>query len=51
MAHWTSENKEERYVMPLEVAEVAAVLVSDAGRMINGNVVAVSGGRGTFDIR
>jgi NAD(P)-dependent dehydrogenase (short-subunit alcohol dehydrogenase family) len=48
---WTSENKEERYVMPLEVAEVAAVLVSDAGRMINGNVVAVSGGRGTFDIR
>lgn len=48
---WTSENKEGRYVMPSEVAEVAALLVSEAGRMINGNVIAISGGRGTFDIR
>lgn len=48
---WTSENKEGRYVMPSEVAEVARLLVSDSGRMVNGNVVAVSGGRGTFDIR
>ena len=37
--------------MPSEVAEVATLLVSDAGRMANGNVVAVSGGRGTFDVR
>lgn len=48
---WTSENKEGRYVMPSEVAEVAALLVRDAGRMVNGNVIAISGGRGTFDIR
>ena len=34
-----------------EVAEVARLLVSDSGRMVNGNVVAISGGRGTFDIR
>lgn len=47
---WTSENKEGRHVMPSEVEEVATMLVSDAGRMINGNVVAASGGRGTFDI-
>lgn len=45
-----SENKEGRHVMPSEVEEVATMLVSDAGRMINGNVVAASGGRGTFDI-
>lgn len=48
---WTSENKEGRYVMPSEFSEVAALLVSDAGRMVNGNVIAISGGRGTFDIR
>lgn len=48
---WTSENLEDRYVMPTEVAELAALLVSDAGRMINGNIIAISGGRGTFDIR
>lgn len=48
---WTSENEEGRYVMPSEVAEVARLLVSDSGRMVNGNVVAISGGRGTFDIR
>ena len=48
---WTSENKEGRYIMPSEVAEVARLLVSDSGRMLNGNVIAVSGGRGTFDIR
>lgn len=48
---WTSENEEGRYVMPSEVAEVARLLVSDSGRMVNGNVVAISDGRGTFDIR
>lgn len=31
--------------------EVAALLMSDAGRMISGDAVAISGGRGTFDIR
>ena len=48
---WTSENKEGCYVVSDEVAEVVSLLVSDAGRMVNGNVVTVSGGRGTFDIR
>lgn len=48
---WAADNTMERYVMPSEVAEVAKLLVSDAGRMITGNIVAISGGRGTFDIR
>lgn len=33
------------------LGEVAKLLVSDSGWMVNGNVAAVSGGRVTFDIR
>lgn len=33
------------------LGEVAKLLVSDSGWMVNGNVAAVSDGRVTFDIR
>ena len=47
----TNENGMNRLIMPDEVANLAKLLVSDAGKMINGEVVHISGGRGTFDIR
>lgn len=48
---YTSENYMGRYVMPEEVGNVAKFLVSDMGNMVIGDVISVSGGRGTFDIR
>ena len=48
---YSEENKVGRFILPEEVAEVAKLLVSPAGDMIVGEVVPVSGGRGTFDIR
>lgn len=45
------ENGLGRYIMPVEVANVAKLLVSDAGDMIVGETIRVSGGRGVFDIR
>lgn len=48
---YSEENKMGRFILPEEVAEVAKLLVSPAGDMIIGEVVPVSGGRGTFDIR
>lgn len=48
---YSEENKVGRFILPEEVAEVAKLLVSPAGDMIIGEVVPVSGGRGTFDIR
>ena len=47
----SDENKEGRLVMPDEVANLAKLLVSDCGNMITGEVISVSAGRGTFDIR
>ena len=47
----SNENGMNRLIMPGEVATLAKLLVSDAGKMIDGEVVHISGGRGTFDIR
>ena len=47
----SNENGMNRLIMPDEVATLANLLVSDAGKMIDGEVVHISGGRGTFDIR
>lgn len=47
----TDENKVGRYIMPDEVASLVKLIVSDCGNMITGEVIAISGGRGTFDIR
>lgn len=47
----SAENGMNRLIMPDEVATLAKLLVSDAGKMINGEVVHISAGRGTFDIR
>ena len=47
----SEENGMNRLIMPDEVATLAKLLVSDAGKMIDGEVVHISAGRGTFDIR
>lgn len=47
----SEENGMNRLVMPDEVATLARLLVSDAGKMIDGEIVHISAGRGTFDIR
>ena len=47
----SNENGMNRLIMPDEVASLAKLLVSDAGKMIDGEVIHISGGRGTFDIR
>lgn len=47
----SEENGMNRLIMPDEVATLAKLLVSDAGKMIDGEVVHISGGRGVFDIR
>ena len=41
----------ERYATPEEIANLAVILVSDLGRMVNGDTVYVTGGCGllTFD--
>lgn len=47
----SGENKLGRLIMPDEVATLAKLLVSDAGKMIDGETVHIAAGRGTFDIR
>lgn len=47
----TDENKIGRYIVPDEVASLVKLIVSDCGNMITGECIAISGGRGTFDIR
>ena len=47
----SNENGMNRLIMPDEVATLAKLLVSDTGKMIDGEVIHISGGRGTFDIR
>lgn len=48
---YCEDNSAHRLSMPEEVANLASLLVSDAGKMINGEIVHISAGRGTFDIR
>ena len=48
---YSIENDARRYIMPNEVAELAKFLVSASGRMIVGETVHISAGRGTYDIR
>ena len=48
---YSEENSEGRLIMPEEIGTLAKLLVSDAGRMIVGETIHISGGRGTFDIR
>lgn len=47
----SEENGMNRLIMPDEVAALAKLLVSDAGKMIDGEIVHISAGRGIFDIR
>jgi 3-oxoacyl-[acyl-carrier protein] reductase len=47
----SEENKLGRLIMPCEVGTLAVLLVSESGKMINGEVVHISGGRGLWDIR
>ena len=47
----SNENGMNRLIMPDEVATLAKLLVSDAGKMIDGEVIHIAAGRGTFDIR
>lgn len=48
---YTTENRVNRLIMPDEVANLAKLLVSNAGDMIIGETILISGGRGTIDIR
>ena len=47
----SEENFMNRLIMPDEVATLAKLLVSDAGKMIDGETIHIAAGRGTFDIR
>lgn len=47
----SDENGMNRLTMPDEVATLARLLVSDAGKMIDGEIIHIAAGRGTFDIR
>ncbi len=48
---YSNENDVGRLVMPEEVAEFTKLLVSDIGNMVVGDILTISGGRGTYDIR
>lgn len=48
---FTDDNRVGRYVMPDEIATYAKLMVSDLGKMIVGDTLYISGGRGTIDIR
>ena len=45
------ENTNNRFVMPEEIAEYAVMLASGFGDMVVGDILYISGGRGTIDIR
>lgn len=47
----SDENAAGRMVMPEEVSNLVSLLMSDAGNMINGEIIHISSGRGVFDIR
>lgn len=48
---YVDDNSECRYIMPVEIANFASLIVSDAGAMINGEIVKIASGRGSYDIR
>lgn len=48
---YAKDNFAYRYVMPEEVANLAKYLICDSGEMIVGEIIHISGGRGTVDIR
>lgn len=48
---YSADNTECRFIMPEEVANIANLLVSEAGKMINGEIIHISSGRGIYDIR
>lgn len=48
---YTNDNEVHRFVMPSEIAVYAVLLISDLGKMIVGDTLYISGGRGIYDIR
>lgn len=48
---YTADNEVGRYAMPDEIATYAKLLVSDAGNMVVGDTIYISGGRGVVSIR
>ena len=48
---YTDDNSECRMIMPEEVGNLTNLLLSDAGNMINGEIIHISSGRGVYDIR
>lgn len=48
---YTDDNVFQRMVMPNEIGSFARLLVSDAGDMLSGEIIHLSAGRGTWDIR
>lgn len=48
---YTEDNEVSRYAMPDEIATYAKLLVSDAGNMVVGDTIYISGGRGVVSIR
>lgn len=48
---YVNDNSACRFIMPVEVANLAVLLASDAGIMINGEIIHISSGRGSYDIR
>ena len=47
----SNENYMGRLIMPDEVASLAKLIVSDVGKMIDGEVIHIAAGRGTFEFR
>lgn len=47
----TFDNHVGRMALPEEVANIVEMLVGETGNMIIGEIIHISGGRGTFDIR
>ena len=48
---YTEDNEVSRYAMPDEIATYAKLLMSDAGNMVVGDTIYISGGRGLVSIR
>lgn len=48
---FTKDNKLGRMVLPDEIGIYATLLTASSGQMLTGEIIHISGGRGTFDIR
>jgi NAD(P)-dependent dehydrogenase (short-subunit alcohol dehydrogenase family) len=46
---FSDDNSSQRMVMPVEISNIATILTCDVGEMINGEIIHISGGRGTFE--